>query len=77
MNREEAKELLLDLVNAKTPSGVPLLPVEAREAVQILVEEQEFPEGLEEAAEKYNEMMSWAWEAPNYPHKAAFIAGAK
>ena len=37
----------------------------------------ELPEGLEEAAEKYNEMMSWAWEAPNYPHKAAFIAGAK
>jgi len=32
---------------------------------------------LEEAADKYNEAMSWAWEAPAHPHKAAFIAGAE
>lgn len=34
-------------------------------------------EEIEQAAEEYNKSMSWRWEAPNYPHKEAFIAGAK
>ena len=34
-------------------------------------------EEIEQAAEEYNKSMSWQWEAPNYPHKEAFIAGAE
>lgn len=80
MNREEAKELLLDLVNAKTPSGVPLLPVEAREAVQILVEEQELPSELEEAADKYAHSLGYDEVKERLEIVSAkedFIAGAE
>lgn len=33
-------------------------------------------EDLEQAAQRYNEDMSWCWEAPRYPHLEAFKAGA-
>lgn len=39
--------------------------------------EEPISNDLEEAAEEYNKSMSWRWEAPNYPHKEAFIAGAE
>lgn len=42
-----------------------------------MLDGKEPDKSLEEAAEEYNESMSWAWEAPNHPHKSAFIAGAK
>lgn len=40
-------------------------------------EEKKLPEDLEEAAKRYDEAESWRWEAPKYPRREAFEAGAK
>lgn len=40
------------------------------------MQEEPVSEDLEEAAQRYNEDMSWCWEAPKYPHLEAFKAGA-
>lgn len=40
-------------------------------------EEKKLPEDLVEAAKKYDEAESWRWEAPKYPRREAFEAGAE
>ena len=58
-------------------TSVCITPDEAENLIAQLRAVVPVPGDVQEAAEKYNEMMSWAWEAPNHPHKAAFIAGAE
>lgn len=83
---DKLKVLLSDLeenhkyYNGDFHDGVVFTVDKAKELIDSLQQEQpvdELEKELEEAAERYNEMMSWEWEAPNYPHKAAFIAGAE
>lgn len=56
MTIEEAKTILSELVEAKTNSGVPIIPAAGREAIQfamIALATPKLPEELEEAAKEY------------------------
>lgn len=53
MTKEEAKELLLQMADLTTQSGVPLLPKEVRDAIKIVVNGKDVPENVDEAAESY------------------------
>lgn len=46
--------------------------------VESLQQEQlSLPDNLDKAAKQYDEAESWRWEAPMYPNREAFKAGAE
>lgn len=73
----------VDSIFQGKPTDPDILTVMMKDGTRLYCDEvcplQEEPvsEDLEEAAQRYNEDMSWCWEAPKYPHLEAFKAGAK